>query len=111
MKLNVVRQTVSKWENSLSVPDADVLLGIAEVLGTPVRELLGISSDPSVEALGEELARVNRLLAEKIRREEQIKRANKKRGQIMLLSIAAMLIISVVDKPNASVILSGDSLP
>ncbi len=110
VKLNVVRQTVSKWENSLSVPDADVLLGIAEVLGAPVSELLGISSDPSVEALGEELARVNQLLAEKIRREEQIKRANEKRGQILLLSIAAMLIMSVVDNPIASVILSGAAM-
>ena len=26
VKLNVVRQTVSKWEKGLSVPDADVLI-------------------------------------------------------------------------------------
>ena len=32
IKVNVVRQTVSKWENCLSVPDADVLSHIAEVL-------------------------------------------------------------------------------
>ena len=26
IKLNVVRQTVSKWENGLSVPDSDMLI-------------------------------------------------------------------------------------
>ena len=32
VKLNVVRQTVSKWENGLSVPDSDMLIYIADVL-------------------------------------------------------------------------------
>lgn len=41
VKLNVVRQTVSKWEQGLSVPDADMLISIAEVLETPVCTLLG----------------------------------------------------------------------
>ena len=30
IKINVVRQTVSKWEKGLSVPDADVLSQIAD---------------------------------------------------------------------------------
>ena len=41
IKLNVVRQTVSKWEKGLSVPDADVLIKLAEVLDTKVSILLG----------------------------------------------------------------------
>ena len=41
IKLNVVRQTVSKWENGLSVPDSDMLISISEVLETPVSVLLG----------------------------------------------------------------------
>ena len=41
IKLNVVRQTVSKWEKGLSVPDADVLSRIADVLDTKVSVLLG----------------------------------------------------------------------
>ena len=41
IKLHVVRQTVSKWENGLSVPDSDMLLTIAEALETPVSTLLG----------------------------------------------------------------------
>lgn len=41
VKLNVVRQTISKWEQGLSVPDADLLLAISEALETPVSTLLG----------------------------------------------------------------------
>lgn len=41
VKLNVVRQTVSKWEQGLSVPDADMLLSLSEALETPVSTLLG----------------------------------------------------------------------
>ena len=41
VKLNVVRQTVSKWEQGLSVPDSDMLVSISEVLETPVSTLLG----------------------------------------------------------------------
>lgn len=39
-KLNVVRQTVSKWERGLSVPDSEMLLALSEVLETPVSTLL-----------------------------------------------------------------------
>lgn len=35
IKLNVVRQTVSKWETGMSVPDSDMLISISEVLETP----------------------------------------------------------------------------
>ena len=41
VKLNVVRQTVSKWEQGLSVPDSDMLISISEALETPVATLLG----------------------------------------------------------------------
>lgn len=41
VKLNVVRQTVSKWEQGLSVPDADMLIALSDALGTPVSVLLG----------------------------------------------------------------------
>ena len=45
VKLNVVRQTVSKWENGLSVPDADVLVRMADLLGVSVSQLLGVETD------------------------------------------------------------------
>ncbi|MCM1100239.1 MAG: helix-turn-helix domain-containing protein [Clostridium sp.] len=41
IRLNVVRQTISKWEKGLSVPDSDMLLAISEILETPVSTLLG----------------------------------------------------------------------
>ena len=41
VKLNVVRQTISKWEQGLSVPDSDMLIAISEALETPVSKLLG----------------------------------------------------------------------
>lgn len=41
VKLNVVRQTVSKWEQGLSVPDAEMLISISEVFDTPVSTILG----------------------------------------------------------------------
>lgn len=41
IKLNVVRQTISKWEQGLSVPDADMLISISEAFETPVSVLLG----------------------------------------------------------------------
>lgn len=41
IKLNVVRQTISKWEQGLSVPDSDMLINISEALETPVHILLG----------------------------------------------------------------------
>lgn len=41
VKLKVVRQTVSKWEQGLSVPDSDLLISISEALETPVSTLLG----------------------------------------------------------------------
>ena len=61
VRLNVVRQTVSKWENNLSVPDADVLMRIAEVLEAPVERLLGTGAPcGDVQALTEQLARLNK---------------------------------------------------
>ena len=41
IKLNVVLQTISKWEQGLSVPDSDMLISISEALDTPVSTLLG----------------------------------------------------------------------
>ena len=41
VKLHVVRQTISKWEQGLSVPDAEMLINISELFETPVSEILG----------------------------------------------------------------------
>ena len=68
--LHVVRQTVSKWEKGLSVPDAQVLIDMAALLEVSVNALLGIDVPvDNSKALAEELARVNELLAKKNQRE------------------------------------------
>lgn len=63
LKLNVVRQTVSKWERGLSVPDAEMLVAIGEVLDTPVSTLLGetvpASEPEGIQALSEKLEVLN----------------------------------------------------
>ncbi len=63
LKLNVVRQTVSKWERGLSVPDAEMLVAIGEVLDTPVSTLLGetvpASEPEGLQALSEKLEVLN----------------------------------------------------
>ncbi len=41
LKLNVVRQTISKWEQGLSVPDSDLLIALSKALETPVSTLMG----------------------------------------------------------------------
>ena len=70
IKINVVRQTVSKWEKGLSVPDADTLQKIAEVLEVSVGELLGapIMQSENKNEVAEQLARINEQLAIKNRR-------------------------------------------
>ena len=41
IRLNVVRQTISKWEKGLSVPDSSMIISLAEELDTSVSTLLG----------------------------------------------------------------------
>ena len=59
VKLNVVRQTISKWEQGLSVPDADMLISLSEAFETPVSTLLG-------ETVVEEKADDLRAISEKL---------------------------------------------
>lgn len=78
VKLNVVRQTVSKWENGLYVPDADVLIKFTELLDVPVSKLLGIDEIAGIDVdLSEKLARPNEELAQKNQREKLVRQANK----------------------------------
>lgn len=69
IKLNVVRQTISKWEQGLSVPDADMLISISEVFETPVSTLLGETvaeaKADDLKAISEKLEVINLQLAHK----------------------------------------------
>lgn len=59
IKLNVVRQTVSKWEQGRSVPDSDLLIALSDVLETPVSTLLG---EPVIEPEADALKAVSQKL-------------------------------------------------
>lgn len=67
IKLNVVRQTISKWEQGLSVPDSDMLISISEVFETPVSTLLGETvvetRADDLKAISEKLEVINLQLA------------------------------------------------
>lgn len=74
IRLNVVRQTVSKWEKGQSVPDADLLQRIAEVLEVSVSQLLGEEkeTEKNRNEVAEQLSRINEQLAVRNRRARRI---------------------------------------
>lgn len=78
-KLHVVRQTISKWEKNLSVPDADTLIRLAEILEVSVSELLGSKIETKngnvTNDVAEQLSRINEQLAIKNRRSRRIWKA------------------------------------
>ncbi len=70
----VVRQTVSKWEKGLSVPDADALEKLAETLDVPVSKLLGtpVEHPKDKDELALQLSRINEQLVIRNRRSSRI---------------------------------------
>ena len=73
VRVNVVRQTVSKWEKGLSVPDADTVIKLGEVFGVSVSELLGeeIKDAEAKLEVAEQLSKLNALLAIQMQRKQQ----------------------------------------
>lgn len=69
IKLNVVRQTISKWEQGLSVPDSEMLISLSEVLETPVSTLIGETiTEPQADdlkAISQKLEVINLQLAQR----------------------------------------------
>lgn len=90
VKLNVVRQTISKWEQGLSVPDSDMLITISEALETPVSTLLGEkkieSETDDLKAISEKLEIINLQLAQ---------RQIMKRKAVHWLCISLCILIAV----------------
>ena len=107
VRLGVVRQTVSKWENGMSVPDADVLIQIAELLDVPVSQLLGMEPESGVQDMAGELARLNKELAAKIQKEKLRAELDKKRGVILLLSFGTLIAALTVKNELLSLLLAG----
>lgn len=105
VKLHVVRQTVSKWETGHSVPDADILIHISELLEVPVYQLLDLNEiSLKEESLSKELERLNHLLAEKNKKEKIIKEAYKKRGIIITLSFLSLILALTIKNEIVSIL-------
>lgn len=93
IKLNVVRQTISKWEQGLSVPDSDMLISISEVLETPVSTLLGetiVESEvDSLKVISEKLEIINLQLAQR-------KNMRRKMFHWLFILLCAVILIGFV---------------
>lgn len=89
-RLHVVRQTISKWEKNLSIPDADTLIRLAETLEVSVSELLGakIENENTASDVAEQLSRINEQLAIKNRRSRRI-------WKIVAIILAAIVLINI----------------
>ena len=91
IKLNVVRQTISKWEQGLSVPDSVMLLSISEALETPVSTLLGETvvetKVDDLKAISEKLEIINLQLAQ---------RKTARRNMLIWLLISVSVVIITI---------------
>ncbi len=91
IKLNVVRQTVSKWEQGLSVPDSELLVKISEILETPVSTLLGENIEETkvddLKVISEKLEIINLQL---------LQRKNTRRKWIHWILISLCIIILLI---------------
>ena len=91
VKLNVVRQTISKWEQGLSVPDSNMLISLSEALDTPVSVLLGEIVEQTeandLKVISEKLEIINLQLA--------LSRNAKRKELTVFFSLLAVAIIAV----------------
>lgn len=87
-RLHVVRQTISKWEKGMSVPDSEQLIKIAAILETTVGVLLGtqVESEEAPNQLAKELSHINMQLAI---------RNHRMRRVLKIIAIALLVIVAV----------------
>lgn len=99
VRLNVVRQTVSKWEQGLSVPDSDLLLSLSEALETPVSTLLGETvaetKADDLKAIAEKLETINLQLA---RRKATGRKALHWLFLFLCVAVVAVFVVLVLSK-------------
>ena len=97
VKLNVVRQTISKWEQGLSVPDSNMLIAISEALETPVSVLLGEtvaeSKADDLKAISEKLEIINLQLAQRAAMRQKIFHGLFIALGVAIVTVSAALII------------------
>lgn len=95
VKLNVARQTVSKWEQGLSVPDSEMLISLSETLETPVSTLLGETitevATEDLKAISEKLEVINLQLARK-----KVIRRKAIHGLFIVLCVSIVIISAIL---------------
>ena len=94
IKLNVVRQTISKWETGLSVPDAEMLVAISELFETPVSEILGENIEKKekdgLKVISEKLEVINEQLS------NYQKEKKKKRIQVLIMIDISIILLFIL---------------
>lgn len=97
-RLHVVRQTISKWEKGLSVPDADLLLKLADILETDVATLLGatVEAKEDPHELARQLGAIAEQMAIKNRRARLI-------WKIVIFVLSALLLLNILSIATVSV--------
>lgn len=103
-RLHVVRQTVSKWEQGTSVPDASMLVKISELLDVSVSELLGahIEDKDDTDTISEKLASINESLVIRNRRTRKIIKAIIGFVIAMIILVSVLTALNVVKPKNAT---------
>ena len=94
IRLNVVRQTISKWEKGVSVPDAYLLKKLAIELDTSVGKLLGttIELENNEPEIAEQIARISEQLAVRNKRWDNVIKVIK----IILICILVFIVMIFV---------------
>jgi putative transcriptional regulator len=95
-RLHVTRQTISKWEKNYSVPDAELIVQLAEILDVKTSQLLGTQEEKSTgnepekrDAYAEQLAHIAEQMAVRNRRSKKIWKA-------LVIVLAAIVAGSVL---------------
>ena len=96
-RLHVVRQTISKWEKNLSVPDADALVRLADALDVTVPQLLGetITEAAQPSDIAAALSRINEQLAVQTRRRSRI-------WKVVAWVLGILLLVNVLSIASAA---------
>lgn len=94
IKLNVVRQTISKWETGLSVPDAEMLINISELFEIPVSEILGENIEKKekddIKVISEKLEVINEQLS------NYQKEKRKKRLKVLIIVDISIVLLFIL---------------
>ena len=83
-KLNVSRQSVSKWESDQATPDLDKLILLSQIFGVTLDEMVSESKKES-----------NDSVIEKIELMEKTKKKDKQRNRFFLVILSALLCLSL----------------